>query len=377
MTNRRILFSVTTPITAIKFLQGQLTYLREQGWEPHLLSSPSPDLAAFCQEEETQLHPVAMTRAPNPLADLRSLFKSLKVIHALQPSMIIAGTPKAALITLAAARIANVRRRIYLVHGLRFEGSHGARRSALIAFEKVTSWCSTEIVCVSQSVKAALVAERIAATNDVHVLGFGSPNGVDTTKFSQTDQSKRQTARDSLNLPHNAQVALFVGRLTRDKGIADLRYIADSFSAGQLLVVVGDPEVLDNCDAHHLTALRNNPNTRVFSHTDNIERFYAAADVLILPTRREGLPTVVLEASACGLPTVAYHVTGVLDVIKNGITGITVPAQDREALVASTQKLLSNGPLRKALGARAQTDITNRFSQETVWENWSNFLGSR
>ena len=97
-------------------------------------------------------------------------------------------------------------------------------------------------------------------------------------------------------------------------------------------------------------------------------RYYAAMDVLALPTYREGFPNVPLEAQAAGLPVVTTRVTGAVDSVIDGITGLLVPAQDADALAAALIELLGNRERRAAMGKMAAQWVEDRFRRETVWE---------
>lgn len=88
-------------------------------------------------------------------------------------------------------------------------------------------------------------------------------------------------------------------------------------------------------------------------------------DVLVFPSRREGFPITVTEAAACGVPSVGYNVTGVVDAISTGVTGIRVPARDVDALAAAAISLLRT-PAGAAMGASARQHAEFHFSREHV-----------
>ncbi len=103
----------------------------------------------------------------------------------------------------------------------------------------------------------------------------------------------------------------------------------------------------------------------------NVARWMQAADGFVLSSRYEGLPMVLLEAGACGLPAVATDVPGTREVIVDGETGWLTPAGDPERL-ATTMRWLMHTPLRlrQAMGVRARQRVVERFSLEAVLDRW-------
>jgi glycosyltransferase involved in cell wall biosynthesis len=124
------------------------------------------------------------------------------------------------------------------------------------------------------------------------------PNGVDITRFKPVGTDGRRAARMRLNLPTNVKIALFAGRLVANKGIDIILAVARSCPA-VLVLIVGDGPL------RHL--LKSSPPNVVWQPRVNNDRMpdcYQAADCLLLPSIDEGLPIVVQEALACGLPAV-------------------------------------------------------------------------
>jgi len=102
-----------------------------------------------------------------------------------------------------------------------------------------------------------------------------------------------------------------------------------------------------------------------------IEEYFRAADVFAMPSAREGLPIVLLEAMACGLPVLASHLPGSTDtMIAPGVNGLLVPPGDVPGFAGGLERLLSNADEAARLGAAARQTVEARYTIEHVAEQW-------
>ena len=151
------------------------------------------------------------------------------------------GTPKMGLVGLLAARFVGVPRRIYILYGLRLEGSNGWGRRALWAVEWLTVRCSTEVVALSPSSGDELVRRGLAPRAKVGVLGLGSICGSTWSGSRRRLRPTATRARERFDLPAGASVVGFVGRLAPDKGLGPMaevwRRVAAEDPNAWLLVV--------------------------------------------------------------------------------------------------------------------------------------------
>ena len=105
--------------------------------------------------------------------------------------------------------------------------------------------------------------------------------------------------------------------------------------------------------------------------THAVDRYLRAADVFVLPSRREGLPVALLEAMACGLPCIASRLRGSTDaIIADGENGFLVPVGDVEAVAAALIDVFSDRPRSAALGAAARQTVVDRYSSDFVAQRW-------
>jgi len=197
------------------------------------------------------------------------------------------------------------------------------------------------------------------------------PNGVDVRRFHRLPASQVQAQRAALGVSTDQPVALYVGVLDQRKNILWLaeQWVAhDAFGTGALLLAVG-PQGRDDVDGRlraRLLELAQRQPTRVKVHDfhADVVPYYQCADLLVLPSTKEGLPNVVLEAMACGLPCVAARASGSRELIVDGHTGFTYEPADVEGLGNAVRHCLGEG--RAMLRENAVRIAQQRYSISTV-----------
>ena len=262
---------------------------------------------------------------------------------------------------------------MYTLHGLRLETTTGFKRQLLKAMERIACRNAQYVRCVSASVRDRAVQLGLVAKGKTYVIGAGSANGLDTEYFKSTPARamEARALRRQLNIPDEAPVVGFVGRFTRDKGVAELfrafQEVKRTFPDARLLLL-GDFEEGDPVGAEVRRSLETEPGVIFAGLVKDTPRYYAAMDVLALPTYREGFGLVSIEAQASGVPVVTTRVTGAVDSVIDGITGTLVPAQDSDALAEALIALLRHPEKRKQMGKLAAQWVEDRFRREKVWE---------
>lgn len=375
---RRVLFGVTAGVTARAFLRGQLSYLGEQGWDVQLVYGDS-GLAEFARAEGISgLHEINASRNPS-LRDPLTVVRLWRLMRLVRPEVVVMGTPKMGVLGILASKAAGVPERVYLLHGYRAEGLRGVLQWILQSMERAACSSATHVVAVSHGVVEKLEQDAIVPSGVIKVLGSGSANGVDLARFQPPTKSEVTAARLMTGVPEDARVLAFVGRLTGDKGLTILPSIWASLAErhpNAWLLVAGSPELSGEADAKRYRELAALPRVRFLGHVDRVESVYHASDALLLLSRREGLPTVVLEAAACEVPTVAWRVTGLSDAVVEGETGLLCPPFDAWYFTDSVSRLLADDATRTRLGERAAARIREEFDQSVVWSRWAGFLES-
>ena len=350
----RLTYITTVPSTLVELLRDQIGYMRLRGLDVHAITSPGRDLDTFRTYQDIPVHPIPMRREISPFSDLLALARMVRTLRKIRPDIVHASTPKAGLLGILAAWALRIPVRIYLIRGFRFVTTRGIKRWVLRTVERLSCRLATDVYCVSPSNLDYAIAEGIVEAEKIAVLGSGSSNGVDAEMRFNPDHVPSETRthlRQELAIPLDALVVGFIGRLVRDKGIVDLleafRLIQSECPEVHLLLV-GPLEKEDPLPTECITALRRDPRIHLAGQNSDIPAFLSTMDVLAFPSHREGLPNILLQASAMALPVVATQIPGCVDVVVNGETGTLVPCGDIGALAKATSTYVGNDVLAAA-----------------------------
>jgi glycosyltransferase involved in cell wall biosynthesis len=199
------------------------------------------------------------------------------------------------------------------------------------------------------------------------------PNGVDLARFKPAPPAVRAEFQRQLRIPMGEPVVLFVGFFSREKNpdvLFDAWLSLRQRGVKSSLVFVGATRgtyyEIDAGMVQRIASKAEQASVRdrvmFVESADDIEDYYRAADVFALPTAREGLPNVLLEAMASGVPPVITSLPGVTDwIVAPGVNGELVASVDAAAFAAALERLLTSGEYRAALGTAARAHVESNF----------------
>jgi glycosyltransferase involved in cell wall biosynthesis len=366
------LLHVTTIPMSLTFLRGQVDFMQARGFDIAALSSPGPGLDAFGRDFDVRTYAVEMPRRITPFSDLRAVWQLARAIRQERPVIVHAHTPKGGLLGMIAATLTRVPVRIYHMRGLPMMGATGLRRKLLFWTERLACMLAHRVICVSNSLRDIAVREKICPEARAVVLAGGSGQGVDARRRFNPDfldASARTATRSRFGIPPEAVVIGFVGRLVCDKGIVELarawQAMRDRFPDTHMLLV-GPIEPQDPVPSEILAQLQRDERVHMVGEDFNTPPLYAAMDVVVLPTYREGFPNVPLEAAAMRLPIVSTNIPGCVDAIQDGHTGLLVPPRDARALQKAIQCYLDDAVLRRRHGEAARDHVVRNFGEQAI-----------
>jgi len=369
----RILHVINIPFVIPYFLGNQISFFISKGHSVFIACSPHEKLLVYQEKWKFNSLGVQIRRNISPIDDFFAVLKIRKYIIDNKIDTVIGHTPKGAFVGLIAGYLTPIKKRIYFRHGLMYETSSGLKRFILIAIERFTSYIATEVICVSSSVLSKSISANLSKKDKLSILNMGTCNGVDSiSQFNKAllDKSVKSKLKTQLKIGSDNVVVGFIGRLAKDKGINELIQAWNEIilhNPKMLLLLVGPLDERDAIEEEAYFQIISCPQIRYIGQIENPEDYYALMDIFILPSYREGFPTVVLEASAMELPVITTKMTGCIDSILENETGIFTEI-NKVSIVHAVMKYVDNPTLRQKHGQRGRQFIEENFAQMKIWQ---------
>jgi glycosyltransferase involved in cell wall biosynthesis len=276
-------------------------------------------------------------------------------------------TPNAACYAAIASWLANIPCRLYCQWGIAYVGFQGIKKKIFKTIEKLVCRCSTRIEPDSFGNLCFSHEEKLYDSSKSCVIWNGSASGVNVQKFDIAQKPVwRNEIRQKFGIPEDAVVYIFIGRITRDKGINEIfiasRMLIERHSDAYLLLV-GNIERSETVDTELYRWTQEENNIIYCGYTHEVEKYLAASDVYLLPSYREGFGSAVVEAEAMGLPVIVSNIPGPTDAMIHQKTGLLTPKADAEKLLENMLTLYENKALREEYGENGVTFARECFEQ--------------
>lgn len=353
------------------YIGDQFDYFNKLGISNYVACTPSAHFFEYSFEKNFHTIPINILRKIDLLEDFKAIYYLRKKIIEERIDIVIGHTPKGALIAMVASYLAKVKYRIYFRHGLMYETSKGMKKLILKSIERFTGFISTKVVCVSNSVLKQSITENLNEISKNLILNIGTCNGIDTKRFSRDIKSyKIGHLRDKYKIKSTDKVIGYVGRIVNDKGITELilawKIVIKKYPNLKLLLV-GPFEERDSINSDMKLYIENCDSIILIGLIKDVIPYYCLMNIFILPSYREGFPTVVLEASSMELPVITTKSTGCIDSIIENETGIFCEI-DPNSISNKISFYLDNLNLAYQHGQNGRNFVVKNFQQEIIWK---------
>ena len=317
------------------------------------------------QREGFHLVPISLVRrSRNPFRELGAILELVRIYRHVQPHLVHHVAMKPILYGSLAAWMARVPVAINAFAGLGYVFTNSERQQG--GLQRVMMAALRSAIALSHS---TVLFQNASDRNEIVNAGIVQPSrtriiagsGIDINAFSVKPA------------PPGGPLVILPSRMLWDKGIAEFIQAARDLKgqgSDARFVLVG------RCDEDNPAAIPHKQLAQWiqegvvewWGHRDDMPAVYEKAALVVLPSYREGLPKVLLEAAACGKSIVATDVPGCRDVVRHGVNGLLVAVKDSRALAGAIQQLLSNNVLREAMGARSREIAVVEWSSHRIVE---------
>ena len=363
----KIAFVVASPETVSSFLLAYIHGLA-LNHDIHVICPLESGAKIRGLNDNIAVHNINIHRDPKVLSDLKSLYTLYRFFRKEKFDIVHSYTPKAGLLTQISAFCAGVKQRFHTFTGQVWATKIGFARTFLKSLDKVTASLSTFCLVDSPSQQQFLIDEKLLTKNNSRVLLQGSVSGVNLKRFSFS-QTSRNNLREEHKFTENDFAFMFVGRLKKDKGVPELitafnqltktinSNINKEHTLSPQLVIIGS-------DEEHLSSLlEGNDHIHYLGFRTNVNEYYSFADMLCLPSHREGFGNVIIEAAACQLPSVASNIYGLSDAVQDGYSGYLHEVKNQDDIYRLMCQVINSPEDIKKMRMDAQTRVQDTFDE--------------
>lgn len=372
----RIAIVVTSPMITKFFLIPHIKYLSKYYDLTLITNMEHPSDFLNDVLNEIKIIDIRIQREISIIEDLSALLKLVQHFRKINYDIVYSITPKGGLLATIAARLSGVPVRIHTFTGQVWATSIGLKKYVLQFMDTLISLMASFILVDSVSQRDYLLSHGIIIKDKSAVLASGSISGVNMERFRPSEDSRR-LFRSKMQIRVNDIVFLYLGRLKKDKGIYDLfeayEKLVKVYPTRTRLVVAGPDEegILNTLKANSSI---DNLDIIFLSYTSKPESVISAADVLCLPSYREGFGNVVLEAASMSIPSICTKIYGLTDAIVEDETGLSVEPGNVQNLFLKMKMMVSDDLLRKELGKNARNRVANSFRESILTNEFKSFL---
>jgi glycosyltransferase involved in cell wall biosynthesis len=305
-----------------------------------------------------------LVREINPWRDALALLQLARLLRRDRFDVVHTHSSKAGILGRAAAKLARVPHVVHTVHGWGFhDRMHPRLKQMYVVLERMLEPSTSALVSVSNKTTRIGLEEGIGSPPDYRLIRSGIPLG----RFSP-DRGRGAEIRRRLGIAADDIVVGSVGRLSPQKNPHDFVSVAELLSRGRTglrFVYVGDGPMRGEVEGA-IESAGLSDRVLLLGVRDDVPDLLRAVDIFILTSLWEGLPRVVLQALATGVPVVAYDTAGIKEAVREGANGHLVAPGDVDGMVSKLGPLVDDPELRDRLSANAAGGFEASFTEETM-----------
>lgn len=346
--------NITTVGMTMRFFENYIKALEQEGHTVDIACNNSNgDIPSFYNENGNKQFEISCSRSPFSFGNIKAVKEIKKIVKDGNYDVVHCHTPIAAACTRIACRKArkNGTKVIYTAHGFHFY--KGAPKLNWMIFYPIEKICArfTDVLITINKEDYALAQKKLKAKKIEYVPGVG----IDISKFADCEVD-RTAKRKELDIPENAFLMLSVGELNKNKNHESvIRALAKCENDKLHYIIAGEGDLKE-----YLLSLSGELGVKdrvhLLGQRTDVKELYKTADIYLHPSYREGLPVAVVEALASGTPIICTNIRGNSDVVKDGINGILVTANDVDGIKNAIIKLISdNGEIGKTNSRDAES----------------------
>lgn len=367
---------ISTKASPIRtFMISNLNYAASNGAEAFAISKNDENLSPYLGK--IKHIPIDMTWGnPSPLQLILDIFHLYKTFRKYKFDVIQYATSNAALNASIAGFFARIPVRVYCQWGISYGDYKGFKGWIYKMMEKITCALSTSVQPDSYANLEFSISEKLYKKEKGEVIHYGSATGVDLSKYDFSQRNKwRSEIREKYNIPSDAFLVGFVGRISIEKGINELlEAFNNQTNQNVYLMIVGPDYNTEKLNQQYLKEAKMNPNIVFVGPVPSAERYFAAFDWLILPSYREGFGMVLIEAAATGTPSLISNIKGPTDFVQNEVNGLIFDVKSVNSLSSALNAAIHMSKEKyQEIATRAYKDAVSKFNmrdyQKAWWEN--------
>lgn len=362
MEKSRLLIVVNDPAFFLSHRLPVALGARCQGYDVHL-ATPAGKAVSDIIKAGFPHHEIPLSRSgKNPLREVRSLLTLIRIMRKVRPDIVHLVTIKPVLYGGIAARLTSVKGVVAAISGLGFVFlSKGLKASLLRGLVKYLYWLAlarkgVRVIFQNPDDRDLLLKMKVLHPSQAEII---RGSGVDLSMYGCAPE------------PVGTPIVCMAARLLSDKGVYEFieaAYLLHKRGVKSRFQLIGDadPGNPASVAASDLVRWSQERIVELLGQRKDVPELFALAHVVVLPSYREGLPKVLVEAAACGRAVVTTDVPGCRDAIEPGVSGLLVPVGDAFGLASAIEKLLADGDLRQSMGAAGRALAESEFAIDKI-----------